>query len=654
MEQPLPRRNVGSAGDPSRRDSLAAPPPRVYAFRIVTSGQSAPRIERKLAAILAADVVGSSRLMEIDEENTIGRLGAYRTVVDGFVKDHHGRVFGAAGDSFVAEFSSAVEAVRCAIDIQKEIERHNASTTPERQMRFRMGINLGDVIVEDDNLLGDGVNVAARLESLAGEGGLCVSQSIYEQIRGKIEIPFEDVGDHQVRNIARPIRVWSWTPSGRNHYTTAIRLRPDSPSVAVLPFVNMSGDPEQEYFSDGITEDIITDLSKISGLFVPSRNSSFSYKGTPVKVETVARELRVRHVLEGSVRKSGTRVRITAQLIDNTTGGHMWAERYDRDLTDVFAVQDEITCKIVESLRGSLLPMEREAIEKVPTENVEAYKFYLLGRQFFRRHSRSNYEVAKRMFQKAIELDPNYARAWAGVADCESFLYNFYLTTPVERILEASAKAIELDEDLAEGHVSRGVALSIVGRLEESETEFQTAFRLDPNLYEAHYFYSRACFAHGRMTEAVTSFQRALEIRPDDFESPIFLMQSYRILGRSEEAEAAGRLAFERIETEIKMRPENVRAICLGASYLASTGQTSRALEWISRALLMEPDDVRTQYNAACVYAQLGESDLAIDLLAQALPIAHTEIRAWVEQDNDLDSLRSHPRFKALLESAAG
>ncbi len=597
--------------------------------------------------------------MEIDEEDTIGRLGSYRTVVDEFVKDHHGRVFGGAGDSVVAEFSSAVEAVRCAIDIQQEIERHNAEVPPDRQMRFRIGINLGDVIIDDNNLLGDGVNVAARLESLAGEGGFCVSQSIYEQIRGKIEIPFEDAGDHQVKNIARPIRVWSWAPGGatdghKHQSTASSRQRPDTPSVAVLPFINMSGDAEQEYFSDGITEDIITDLSKISGLFVPSRNSSFTYKGVPVKVETVARELGVRHILEGSVRKSGTRVRITAQLIDSTTGGHMWAERYDRDLTDVFAVQDEITHRIVESLRVSLLPTEKEAIEKVPTGNIEAYKFYLLGRQFFRRHSRANYNVAKRMFEKAIELDPNYARAYAGVADCESFLYlNYYLTSGVESILEASAKAIELDEDMAEAHASRGLALSTVDRHEEAEHEFQAAIRLDPDLFEAHYFFARACFAQGRMTEAAELFKRASEIRPDDFEAPIFLSQLYRSLGRSEEAEAAGRHGFERAEAEIQLRPENVRAAYLGAGHLATMGQRNRALEWISRALSMEPDDFLTQYNAACVYAQLGEAEQAIDLLEMALPNAHSEIQGWVQHDTDLDSLRSHPRFQALLEATA-
>jgi adenylate cyclase len=625
----------------------------------VVSGQPSHRVERKLAAILAADVVGFSRLMESDEEESIRRLNSYRSVIDDFVADHHGRVFGGAGDSILAEFASAVEAVRCAIDIQREIERRNTEVSVDRQMRFRIGVNLGDVIVEENNLLGDGVNVAARLEGLAAEGGFCVSQSIYEQIRGKIEIPFEDTGDHQVKNIARPIRVWRWT-SGRTtdgvgHAATSMSgRRHDTPSVVVLPFVNISGDAEQEYFSDGITEDIITDLSKISGLFVPARNSSFTYKGVTVKPEKIGEELGVRHVLEGSVRKSGDRVRITAQLIDSTTGGHLWADRYDRDLTDVFTVQDEITHRIVESLRVTLLPREKEAIEKVPTENVEAYKFYLLGRQLFRRHSRSNYEVAKRMFQKAIALDPNYARAYAGLADCESFLYlAYYLTSGLDNILAASAKALELDQDLAEAHASRGLALSTVDRREEAESEFRTAISLDPNLYEAHYFFARACFAQGRTAEAAELFERASEIMPDDFESPIFLMQLYRDLGRTEEAMAAGKRGFERTEQELQLRPENVRAAYLGAGYLATVGEQSRALEWVSRALSMEPDDFLTQYNAACVYALLGEAERAIDLLESALPHCPNEIRAWVQNDNELDSLRSNPRFQALIESLA-
>jgi adenylate cyclase len=606
---------------------------------------------------MAADVVGSSRLMEIDEEGTIGRLADYRTAVDQRVGEHHGRVFGGAGDSVIAEFSSAVAAVRCAIDIQEEIESRNSAIAPDQQMRFRIGINLGDVIVDDENLLGDGVNVAARLEGLASPGGLCVSHSIYEQISRTVEIPFQDAGEHLMKNIARPIRVWSWDPPGvsdKGPPSTNQPMVQAIPSIAVLPFVNMSGDAEQEYFSDGITEDIITDLSKISGLFVPSRNSSFTYKGAAVRVDTAARELGVDHIVEGSVRKSGDRVRITAQLIDNTTGGHMWAERYDRDLTDVFAVQDEITHKIVESLRVSLLPQEAEAIAKVPTENVEAYDYYLLGRQFFRRHSRANYHVAKRMFQKAIELDPGYARAYAGVADCESFLFNFYLVSDVDTILEASARAIELDEDLAEAHASRGLALSIIDRVDEADREFEEAIRLGPELFEPNYFYARACFAQGRMTEAVDLFRRAAEVRKDDFESPIFMSQIHRDLGQLEEAVEAGRLGFERIEAELSMRPENTRAISLGADYLAADGQEDRALEWTSRALLIDPDDFLTQYNAACVYALLGDHERAMDLLEQALPVGHSEIRAWVQHDSDLDALRSHPRFEALVRKLSG
>jgi adenylate cyclase len=616
-----------------------------------------PYVERKLAAILAADVVGSSRLMESDEENAIQTLHAYRSVAYGLVESHHGRVFGGAGDSIVAEFPSAVSAVRCAMDIQQEIERRNRDGPEGRDMLFRIGINLGDVVVDDDNLLGDGVNVAARLEALAPAGGFCISQSIHEQIRGKIEIPFEDAGEHQVRNITRPIRVWRWSgsPTPSTNRPDEPSPKSDTPSVVVLPFVNMSGDTEQEYFSDGISEDLITDLSKISGLFVPARNSSFMYKGQTVKPEKVASELGVGHILEGSVRKSGGRVRITAQLIDARTGGHLWADRYDRDLTDVFAVQDEITHRIVESLRVTLLPQEKEAIERVPTESMEAYKSYLLGRQFFRRHSRANYQVAKRMFQTAIQQDSNYARAWAGVADCDSFLYlAYYRTEGLDNILEASAKALELDADLAEAHASRGLALSTVDRLDEAEAEFKTAIDLDPNLYEAHYFYARACFAQGRMEEAAEHFKRAAENMPNDFEAPIFLMELYNSQGRREDAMATGKRGFENAEQELAVRPENVRAAYLGASYLAQVGEEERAREWIDRALAIEPDDFLTQYNAACTLANLGDIDQAIDLLENALPQAHSEIRGWVKHDTDLDPLRDSPRFRALLESMGG
>ena len=306
-----------------------------------------------------------------------------------------------------------------------------------------------------------------------------------------------------------------------------------SASIAVLPFVNMSGDPEQEYFSDGMSEDLIADLSRISGLYVPARNSTFAYKGAAVNLQQLCQELGVRYALEGSVRKAGGRVRIVAQLIDGETGGHLWAERYDRDLTDVFLVQDEITHRIVESLRVKLLPSERRAIEKVPTGNLEAYQYHLRGRQFFHRQTKNSLEIAKRMFLRAIELDPNYARAHAGLADCESELYmGSYAEVAPETILAASARALELDPDLAEAHASRGLALSTLERHDEAEQEFKAAMRLDPNLFEALKYYARSCNSQGRNAEAAEYIERACAASPDDIRCPVLLAQAYHDVGR--------------------------------------------------------------------------------------------------------------------------
>src|SRR5207253_8678498 len=304
--------------------------------------------------------------------------------------------------------------------------------------------------------------------------------------------------ERRLKNIERPIRVYSISldapPSGE---TSAIASthREEKPSIAVLPFINMSGDPEQEYFSDGITEDIITDLSKVSGLFVVARNTAFTYKGKSVEAQRVAKHLGVNFILEGSVRKVGSRVRVTGQLIDGKKGGHMWADRYDRDLTDIFAIQDEITHAIVEQLKVKLLPQEKKLIGESPTLNVEAYTYYLRGRDFLYRYSKRYFELARRMFTKAIELDPNYARAYAGIADCDAFLYMVYqVDVPLEGILETAAKALALDNKLAEAHTARGVALSAARDFDEANTEFETALTLDPNSFEAHFLYARPAF----------------------------------------------------------------------------------------------------------------------------------------------------------------
>ena len=429
------------------------------------------------------------------------------------------------------------------------------------------------------------------------------------------------------------------------------RTATDRPSIVVLPFNNMSGDPEQEYFSDGITEDIITDLSKVSGLFVVARNTAFTYKGKALKVQDVSQELGVTFVLEGSVRKAGSRVRVTGQLINGKDGGHVWADRYDRDLTDIFAIQDEITHAIVEQLKVKLLPREKESIAQAPTDNIEAYTYYLRGRQFLHRHSKSYYQLARRMFTKAVELDPAYARAYAGIADCDSFLFlHYHVDVPFDAILATSAQALALDADLAEAHASRGLALSLAQRYDEAMAEFDRAVTLDPNLYEAHYFYARACFAQDRLERAAALFERAADIKPDDYQSLCMLLMIYRSLGRDREIEGVARRAIEGAERELALHPENPRPAYLGAGALIELGERDRAKEWLSRAMSIDPDDILTQYNVACAYSQLGELEPAFDMLERFLPHANHETKSWIKHDSDFDALRSHPRYQRVLE----
>jgi adenylate cyclase len=430
--------------------------------------------------------------------------------------------------------------------------------------------------------------------------------------------------------------------------TSAVAARP---AIVVLPFNNMSGDAEQEYFSDGITEDIITDLSKLSGLFVIARNTAFAYKGKPLEVQEVSRKLGVRFVLIGSVRKVGSRVRVTGQLSDGKDGGHIWADRYDRELTDIFAIQDEITHAIVEQLKVKLLPQEKKSIAQIPTDNIEAYTYYLRGRQFFHRDFKSHYQLARRMFTKAAELDPNYARAYAGIADCDSFLYiHYFVDVGIDSILATSARALELDPSLAEAHASHGLALSLAQRSQEAIKEFEQAIKLDPNSFESHYFYGRACFAQGALGRAAALFERAAELSPDDYQSNAMLTHVYRSLHRDSEIEGVARRALEKAEQELRLHPENPRPAYLGAVCLVALGERERAKEWLSRALAIDPDDLQTQYNAACLYSLVGDFESALGLLERLLPHATEETKSWIKVDSDFDPLRSHPRFQKALQ----
>ncbi len=583
-------------------------------------------MERRLAAILAADVVGYSRLMEADEEATVRTLSTHRAIIDGLVASHNGRVFGSAGDSFIAEFASPVEAVRCAVDIQRELEAHNVDLPDDRRMRLRIGVNLGDVIVEGDNLLGDGVNIAARLETIADPGGISLARSVFDQVKKQLDLGYEYLGEHEVKNIAEPVlvyrvltepeaagkvigekkrakqswkrmalaavvfvlivvtgvslwlRPWQATMEPASVERMAFPL-PDKPSIAVLPFANMSDDTSQEYFADGLTEDLITDLSKVSGLFVIARNSTFAYKGKTHDVRQVAEELGIRYVLEGSVRRAGDQVRINAQLIDATTGGHLWAERYDGGLSDVFGLQDSITRKIVAVLAVKLTAGEEAATARKETTNAQAYDAFLKGWKQYLRQTPASLHEAITNFEKAVGLDPDYSRAYAALSatywqiqkrywhekfgfsrqhdarfKAEEFLEKAKrqptalghqvaaaMLSQQGRHTEAIAEggnAIGVDPNDADSYVALAGALSLAGKPEEALQLVKKAMRLNPH-FPAFYLYELglAQFGLGAFQEAAATLEKATALNSEDRWSYRLLLATYGHLGRITEAE---------------------------------------------------------------------------------------------------------------------
>ena len=421
-------------------------------------------------------------------------------------------------------------------------------------------------------------------------------------------------------------------------------------SIAVLPFISQSADPEGEYFADGVAEEIINALSKIKALKVSSRTSSFSFKGKNEDIREIGRKLQVGTVLEGSVRKSGKRLRVTAQLVNAGDNSQLWAERYDRELEDVFEIQDEIASSIVAALRVVLTDDEKKQIEQIPTANVEAYDFYLRGRQFFHQHGRRAHEFARQMFERAIELDPGYALAHAGVADCCSFLYQYFdaSTQNLARADAASLRALELAPGLAEAHASRGLAVSLSGRFEEAEREFDKAMHLDAKSFEAAYFFARACAAQGKTAEAAKWYERAVTVRPDDFAALLLLSHTLGELGRQEDAIRVARQSYDRARKHLELNPDNPRALYMGAAALTSLGEVDKARDWTYRALAMDPDDPSVLYNIACNFAGEGLPDESIKALNKALDNGFGHWK-WIDHDTSLDSVRSLPAFAALL-----
>ncbi len=422
-------------------------------------------------------------------------------------------------------------------------------------------------------------------------------------------------------------------------------------SVAVLPFVNMSPDKDNEYFSDGLAEELINALTKVEGLHVAPRVSAFAFKGKNEDIRKIGEQLNVRTVLEGSVRKAGDRLRIAAQLVNVADSRHLWSETYNRQLEDVFAIQDEIAQNIVKALRVILTEKEKRALEKAPTADVQAYECYLRGRQFFHQRRRKSMDFAQQMFARASAIDPLYALAYAGAADCFSFSYWYW--EPSESNLKQadanSSKAVELDPELAEAHTARGLALSLQKKYDEAHREFEIAIRLDPSSFEAHYLYARACFAQGNMPDAARMYEQACRIRPDDYQAPRLKACALAGLGDKAEAEAANRRALEAAEKHLELHPDDARALYLGAQALCELGDPAAALDWGQRALAMDPEEPLTLYNVACVYALQGQSEEAMDCLEKAIKHGFVH-KGWVEHDSDLNSLRNHPRFQALLQ----
>ena len=424
----------------------------------------------------------------------------------------------------------------------------------------------------------------------------------------------------------------------------------DLKSIAVLPFVNMSGDAENEYFSDGISEEILNLLVKLPKLRVASRTSSFAFKGKDFDIPDVAKRLNVGTVLEGSVRRAGDRVRITGQLIETATDSHLWSETYDREMKDVFAIQDDIAQSIVDALQMTLTPKDRRALQYVATSNPEAYDYYLKGRKFFYAMSSRDFQHAIQMYDKAIELDPNYAIAFAGIADTYSQMYRFAdaRAENAARALEASRKAVELDTDSAEAHASLGLSLFINDKYEEAERHFETAILLNPKLFESYFFYALSCKSQGNHEKAARLFIQASDVNPADYQSQSFLALSYTALDRAEEAEKARLKTVDLIERHLDMNPDDTRALYLGAANLSSLGEAQRAMDWANRSLEVGNEEPLVLYNVACTCALLGETDRSLDLLEKAVNLGWGD-RAWLETDSDLDSLRELARFKKLL-----
>jgi TolB-like protein/class 3 adenylate cyclase/Flp pilus assembly protein TadD len=567
--------------------------------------------QRRLAAILAADVVGFSRLMEVDEAGTLADLKALRRDVLGpLVARHQGRIFKTTGDGVLVEFGSAVNAVQCAVDLQREMAVASAALTEDRRIVLRIGVNLGDVMVEGGDLYGDSINIAVRLEALAEPGGIYVSAKLRDEIGRKLDLVFSDLGEQTLKNIELPVRVYG-IQSGTEPVTGPVRpalALPDKPSIAVLPFQNMSGDPEQEYFADGMVEEIITALSRMKWLFVIARNSSFTYKGRAVDVKQVGRELGVRYVLEGSVRKAGNKVRITGQLIDASTGAHLWADRFEGTMDGIFELQDQVTERAVGAIAPKLEQAEIERARRKPTASLDAYDCYLRGLSEIHRFTKEGGAEALSHFRRAIELDPNFAAAYGMAARCYAQRKaGRWMTDPALEIAEAgrlARRAIDLGPDDAVALCTAGFALAdVVDELADGDALIDQAIALNPNLAWAWIFSGWVKISLGEPEAGIERISHAMRLSPQD--PYMFGMQSAMASAHL----AAGRYAeaLSWAEKGIRVKPNYLLAACIIAASRALAGRIEEARVAVATLLQIDPELRISNLRSVVSYLRAGD-----------------------------------------------
>jgi adenylate cyclase len=594
---------------------------------------------RQLASIMFTDIVGYTALMGNNEEKAFALLKTNRQLQKPVIESFNGRFIKELGDGIMASFNTVSDSVNAALKIQENCKAIN-------EYQLRIGIHLGEVLFENDDVFGDGVNIASRIQAISEPGSIFVSEAVSANVSNKKGILTRFIREERLKNVREPVRIYEVMKSNGDYSTkTPVQLVGQN-SIAILPLINMSNDPEQDYFCDGISEEIMNALGQLNNLRVVARTSAFSFKGKNIDVREIGRALNVTNILEGSVRKSGKRLKIVTQLISSSSGSQLWSNLYDRELEDIFSIQEDIASSVATAIKGFLTLEEKETIRR-PETVVEAYEYFLKGRQHF--HN-LKLEAARDMFRKAIHLDSEYALAYAGLADALSWLYeweggSFSVLAEAE---QSSLKALTLAPNLAESHSSRGYILALGRKYDEAEKEFQEAIRLNSNCYDAYYLYGRSSFSRGDIEKSAEMFLKASEVRQEDFQSLLLLAQSLRIMGKDNVHDVI-RKGISKARKQLELNPEDVRALSLGSGSLYDLGKKQEAFEWIHRAFSLYPDDAGTLFNAACLYAKDGNKDQALILLERAFAKGYGN-KEWIEKDPDYISLRNEPRFKALLQ----